>query len=110
MGTVMEARPKRRMGRGGKLRVTVDYAVLTTGEKVALRAAKEAAGDGRVGTMVVGMAFSSVLSPLFLLMRGDDITIPKGTQITAYVNGTAFLGPAKAGSTAGVAPSGSPAE
>ena len=26
-------------------------------------------------------------APLFLLMHGKDITIPKGTEITAYVNG-----------------------
>ena len=26
-------------------------------------------------------------APLFLFMKGKDITIPKGTEITAYVNG-----------------------
>ena len=25
-------------------------------------------------------------APLFLLMKGKDITIPKGTEITAYIN------------------------
>jgi hypothetical protein len=26
-------------------------------------------------------------APLFLFMKGKDITIPKGTEITAYING-----------------------
>src|SRR5208282_6327388 len=38
-----------------------------------------------------GMVATSIVffpaAPLFLLMHGKDITIPKGTEITAYVNG-----------------------
>jgi len=34
-------------------------------------------------------------APLFLLMHGKDITIPKGTEITAYVNGEVPPNPAK---------------
>src|SRR5215470_14593622 len=34
-------------------------------------------------------------APLFLFMHGKDITIPKGTEITAYVNGDIKLDPAK---------------
>jgi PEGA domain len=34
-------------------------------------------------------------APFFLFMHGKDITIPKGTEITAYINGDASLDPAK---------------
>jgi hypothetical protein len=37
-------------------------------------------------------------APFFLLMKGKDITIPKGTEITAYVNGDITLDPNKFGS------------
>lgn len=36
-------------------------------------------------------------APLFLLMHGKDITIPKGTEITAYVNGNTTLDPTRFG-------------
>ncbi len=34
-------------------------------------------------------------APLFQFMHGKDITIPKGTEITAYVNGDMNLDPGK---------------
>ena len=34
-------------------------------------------------------------APLFLLMKGKDITIPKGTEITAYISGDVPLDPRK---------------
>jgi PEGA domain len=34
-------------------------------------------------------------APLFLFMHGKDITIPKGTEITAYINGDIPLDPAR---------------
>src|SRR5947207_3895026 len=90
-GTVTEAEPKRRMGRGGKLNVNIDSVRLTDGEKVALRAVKDTKGGGHVGAMTGAMIATSIVffpaAPLFLFMKGKDITIPKGTEITAYING-----------------------
>ncbi len=41
--------------------------------------------------MTTAMVASGILffpaAPLFLFMHGKDMTIPKGTEITAYVNG-----------------------
>ena len=41
--------------------------------------------------MVGGMVATSIVffpaAPFFLFMHGKDISIPKGTEITAYVNG-----------------------
>ncbi len=97
--TVTEAEPKRRMGRGGKLNINIDSVRLASGEKVALRAAKDTQGGGHVGAMTGAIVATSIVffpaAPLFLLMKGKDITIPKGTEITAYANGDIELNPAK---------------
>jgi hypothetical protein len=91
LGTVTLAEPKRRMGRGGKLNVEIDSARLVNDDKIALRAVKETSGGGHTGAMTGGMVASALIvwpaAPFFLMMHGKDITIPKGTEITAYVNG-----------------------
>src|SRR5438309_5937190 len=83
------------MGRAGKLNVNIDSVRLVTGEKVALRAVKEVKGGGHTGAMTGAMVATSIVffpaAPLFLFMHGKDITIPKGTEITAYINGNAPL-------------------
>ena len=108
--TVTEAEPKRRMGRGGKLNVNIDAVRLVTGEKVALRAAKDMKGGGHVGAMTGAIVATSIVffpaAPLFLFMKGKDITIPKGTEITAYISGDIPLDPQKFNpATAASAPS-----
>ncbi len=98
-GTVTEAQPKRRMGRTGKLNINIDNAKLASGEKVALRAVKNTQGGGHQGAITGAMVATSIVffpaAPLFLLVHGKDITIPKGTEITAYINGDIPLDPAK---------------
>jgi len=98
-GTVTEAEPKRRMGRGGKLNVNIDSVRLADGEKVALRAVKDTKGGGHVGAMTGAMVATSIVffpaAPLFLFMHGKDITIPKGTEVAAYINGDTHLDEAK---------------
>ncbi len=89
--TVTEAQPKRRMGRAGKLNINIDNVRLTSGEKVALRAVKDVKGGGHQGAITGAIVATSIVffpaAPLFLLVHGKDITIPKGTEITAYTNG-----------------------
>jgi PEGA domain len=68
IGSVTEAQPKRRMGRAGKLEMVLDYVRLADTEKAAIRAVKDAKG----GSHVAGMT---------------DITIPKGAEVTGYING-----------------------
>src|SRR5262249_33348956 len=98
-GTITEAQPKRRMGRAGKLNVNIDAVRLMDGEKAALRAVKEVKGGGHTGAMTGAIVATSIVffpaAPLFLFMHGKDITIPKGTEITAYVNGDIKLDQAK---------------
>jgi hypothetical protein len=103
IGTVTQAQSKRRMARGGKLDVNIDYLRLVDGSKVALRAVKETKGGGHTGAMTGGIVATAIVffpaAPLFLFMHGKDVTIPKGTEITAYANGDIklardkFLGP-----------------
>lgn len=89
-GTVTDAHPKRRMARGGKLDVNIDSVKLLNGDKAGLRAVKEAKGGGHTGAMTGAMVATGIVffpaAPLFLFMKGKDITIPKGTEITAYIN------------------------
>lgn len=98
-GTVTEAQPKRRMGRGGKLDVNIDSVRLSDGEKVPLRAVKDVKGGSHTGAMTGAMVATGIVffpaAPLFLFMHGKDITIPKGTDITAYINGDTRLDEAK---------------
>jgi hypothetical protein len=89
--TVTEAQAKRRMARGGKLDINIDYVRLVDDQKAALRAVKAVQGGGHTGAMTGGIVATSLVffpaAPFFLFMHGKDISIPKGTEITAYVNG-----------------------
>jgi hypothetical protein len=98
-GTVTEAQPKRRLGRGGKLEIVMDAVRLADGERAALRATKEVKGGGHQGVMTAGIIASGLLffpiAPLFLFMKGKDITIPKGTEVPTFINGNFQLDLAK---------------
>jgi len=97
LATITEAERKRRMARGGKLNVNIDDVRLSDGEKAPLRAVKEAKGGGHTGAMTGAIIGTAIVffpaAPLFLFMHGKDITIPKGTEITAYINGDIPLDP-----------------
>jgi PEGA domain len=99
VGTVTEAQAKRRMARGGKLEINVDYVKLLTGDRGALRSVKGGNGGGHVGLMTAGIVATGILffpaAPFFLFMHGKDITIPKGAEFTAYINGDTKLDIAK---------------
>jgi hypothetical protein len=93
--TVTEAQAKRRMGRSGKLSVNIDAVRLANGQKAALRSVQGGSGGSHAGAMTGAIVATSLIvwpaAPLFLLMKGKDITIPKGTAITAYINGNVPL-------------------
>jgi hypothetical protein len=99
MATVTEAERKKNMGRGGKLDVKIDSVRMTDGKKAALTATAGGKAGGHVGAMTGAMVATSIVffpaAPLFLFMHGKDLTIPKGTEITAYVSGDTPLTIAK---------------
>ncbi|MFB3815519.1 MAG: PEGA domain-containing protein [Terriglobales bacterium] len=98
-GTVTQAERKKRLARGGKLDMTVDAVRLLDGQKAALRAVKTGEGGGHTGAMTAGIVATGLLfwpaAPFFLFMHGKDITVPKGAEITAYINGNVSLEQAK---------------
>jgi hypothetical protein len=95
IANVTGAEHKKSMGRAGKLNIAITYARLTDNEKVTLRAVKEARGGSHVGAMTSAIVATSIVffpvAPLFLFIHGKDITIPQGTEITAFVDGDTRL-------------------
>lgn len=101
IGVVTECNPKKSMGRAGKLNLSISYARLADNEKAALRATQDNKGGGHVGAMTGAIVATSIVffpaAPLFLFVKGKDITIPQGTEITAFVEGDMHLNMANFG-------------
>jgi hypothetical protein len=99
LATVTTAETKKSMGRGGKLDVNVDSVRLVDGDKAMLRATQGGKGGGHVGAMTAGMVGTAIVffpaAPLLLFIHGKDITIPKGTEVNAFVQGDMKLDMAK---------------
>jgi hypothetical protein len=112
--TVTSAQSKRRMGRGGKLDLNIDKVRLVDGSKTLLSAVKNTKGGGHTGAMTGAIVATSLIvwpaAPFFLFMHGKDITIPKGTAITAFVQGDDVLDRAKFVRIAQGLPQGAPAQ
>ena len=92
-------RKKNNLARGGKLEINIDYVKLLNGDKAALRAVKGGKGGGHTGAMTAGIVATGIVffpaAPFFLFMHGKDITMPKGAEFTAYINGDLKLDIAK---------------
>jgi PEGA domain-containing protein len=103
IGTVTEARTKKSFGRAGKLNVNIDYVRLANGDKISLRAVKGGTGGNKKGVMTGAVVATAIVffpaAPLFFFIKGKNIEIPKGTEITAYVAADTTLDPARFGNT-----------
>lgn len=90
MATITEAVPKRRMARGGKLGMNIDYVRLPSEGKLALRGVQQGSGGGHTGAMTGAIVATSIVffpaAPFFLFMHGKDMVIPKGHEVTVYTN------------------------
>lgn len=108
IAVVTSAEHKRSMGRAGKLDISISYVRLRDQERASLRAVKDVKGGGHVGAMTGAIVATSIVffpaAPLFLFVHGKDITIPQGTEITAFVQGDMHLDMAKFGETPAPAP------
>jgi hypothetical protein len=95
LGTLVEAKGKHRLGRGGKLRIRIDFVRLEDGSEIPLRATKVTRGGGHTQLMTAAMIGSSLVflpaAPAFALMRGQDSIVLKGTEVTAYVHGSTSI-------------------
>ena len=78
-GTVTEAEPKGRMGKAGKLNVSVSSVLLANGEKLALRS---------FGINTSNEQKSGISLPK---LHGKEMTLAQGMEMTAYVDGDQHL-------------------
>ncbi len=101
IGTVTEARTKKSFGRAGKLNVNIDFVRMANGDKIPLRAVKGATGGSHTGAMTGAVVATAIVffpaAPLFFFIKGKNIVIPKGTEITAFVAADTQVDPAKFG-------------
>jgi hypothetical protein len=100
-GTVIEAQSKRRMGRGGKLKIRLDSIQLRDGSKAVLRSEKEVKGGGHTTAMTTGMALMAAAylpaAPALLFLHGKESILLQGTEVTAYISGNIQVDPARFG-------------
>ena len=87
-GVVIQAKASKTMGRAGKLSFAVNDIKLRNGSKTPVRAFSRTSGENRTVEMIALMAEMPIASaPFFLLIHGTNTTFPRGTEITAFVNG-----------------------
>jgi hypothetical protein len=75
--------------------VKLDSVELTNGENVDLVGRREFKGNPHTIRMGVAMAIAGAIylpaAPLFLISRGRDRTVLKGTEVTAYTKDDTWL-------------------
>lgn len=81
-GEVTSAEKRGFMGRAGDLSVRLEYIRIGT-TRVSVRANRTSEGQGALGSTV---ALTVLFGPLGLLKRGKDIDIPRGQEITGYID------------------------
>nr|WP_295108200.1 hypothetical protein [uncultured Caulobacter sp.] len=82
VGEVVEARDNGMLGKNGKLNVRLLY-MKVGDDRVRLRANRGAKGETRVGATVATVILFWPAAPF---IRGKDVSIKKGTVMTAYVD------------------------
>lgn len=90
-GAITMAQEKRRMGRAGKLDFSIDKVRAADGEFIPLRYTPyKKNGEGKGVTTGVLTAGAAIVfwpaAPLFLLMKGKDVTIQKGITIDVFTD------------------------
>jgi len=79
VGIVTEVEPKKRLGRGGKLALSINFLRLGNNEKVAVRSFQETAESSSLAGAGVSQG------------HGKDIVFAEGSNFTAYVDGDVHL-------------------
>ena len=91
VGTIVQAVPKRRMGRTGKLDFSIDKVRAADGEYIPLRYTmhkKEGGSHGvRTGVITAGVAVAFwPAAPFVLLMKGKDVTMNRGVIFDVFTD------------------------
>lgn len=82
-GIIATVEQRGHLGKGGKLGIRVESTTIVDGQKVKLRASKGKGDTGTVGSTIV---LSVLISPLFLLRRGNHAVIKPGTKIQVFTD------------------------
>ena len=82
-GVISSVTHASRMGRAGGISVRIESGETVDGQRVRLRATKNQATGDKVGSVV---ALTVLVSPLFLLKKGNDVAYQPGTHITVYTD------------------------
>ncbi len=82
-GTVVQTDEADLAGMKGQLGFSIDYTVAITGQNIRLRSIQYASGESITDEVVVA---AILLHPLFLLFKGKDVTVEKGTVFNAYID------------------------
>jgi hypothetical protein len=82
-GIIATVEQRGHLGKGGKLGMRVESTTIVDGQKVKLRASKGKGDTGTVGSTIV---LSVLISPLFLLRRGNHAVIKPGTKIQVFTD------------------------
>jgi hypothetical protein len=91
IAVVTEAVAKKRLGRPGKLNFRIPYVQLADGEKVNVRAFGSKNGTSYTSGAVEATVKSFGIDSFFLLLKGEEVSFAKGTQLSAWINGDAEL-------------------
>ncbi len=86
--TITQSEERGRLGKKGQVSLSLESTKATDGTRVWLRGNNSSDGKDKVGSTV---ALSLIVSPLFLLKRGSDATIPSGATFTGKVDRDYFI-------------------
>ena len=98
VGTITSAVPKRRMGRTGKLDFSMERVVAVDGTSIPLRySPTKKEGGSKAGTTGALTAGAAIVfwpaAPVFLLMKGKDVTINRGIVFNVFTDQRFTLNP-----------------
>jgi hypothetical protein len=82
-GVISSVTHASRMGKAGNISVRIESGETVDGQRIRLRATKAQSTDDKVGSVV---ALTVLVSPLFLLKKGNDVAYQPGTVVTVYTD------------------------
>lgn len=87
-GKVMKSEGSGFFGRSGALNLSLETVDAVDGTLVPIRSVRNSTGNDSEDMVIVGAV---LLSVFFVFMQGDDVEIPAGTIVTAYVDREASI-------------------
>jgi len=82
-GTIASVAKAGRMGKSGNISIRIETTEAVDGQRVRLRSTKTQTEGDHTGSMI---ALTLIVSPLFLLRRGNDVAYQPGTKVTVFTD------------------------